>query len=108
MPAIGMVQLSDAIEREKIVIGKVSFSEVLILYHGMMCFRKRRSEISSAEHTYDSLCRMWKSVGECPKDVRCFIALHITVERSFLWSIENFSTLKSHEKKTWQIKSHDN
>ncbi|GBO25321.1 Speckle-type POZ protein [Araneus ventricosus] len=71
-------------------------------------FFARRS-VYLPQDTLTVRCRMWKSVGEMSKDVQCFARTRITVEkRSFLWSIENFSTLKSHEKKTYEIKSHDN
>ncbi|GBM77697.1 Speckle-type POZ protein B [Araneus ventricosus] len=54
-------------------------------------------------------CRMWKSVDEMSKDVQCFARTRISVEkRSFLWNIENFSSLKSYGKKTYEMKSHEN
>ncbi|GBN55474.1 Speckle-type POZ protein-like B [Araneus ventricosus] len=71
-------------------------------------FFARRS-VYLPQDTLTLRCRMWKSVGEMSKDVQCFARTRIAVEkRSFLWSIANFSTLKPHGKKTYEIKSHDN
>ncbi|GBN78865.1 Protein roadkill [Araneus ventricosus] len=68
-----------------------------------------RRSVYLPQNTLTVRCRMWKSADEMSKDVQCFARTCITVEkRSFLWNIGNFSTLKSHGKKTYEIKSHDN
>ncbi|GBO08051.1 Speckle-type POZ protein-like A [Araneus ventricosus] len=68
-------------------------------------FTVRRS-VFLPQDTLTVRCRMWKSVGEMSKDVQCFARTRIAVEkRSFLWNIENFSTLKD-KKETYEIKFH--
>ncbi|GBM94448.1 Protein roadkill [Araneus ventricosus] len=71
-------------------------------------FSARRS-VYLLQDTLTVRCRMWKNAGEMLKDVQCFARTRIAVEkRSFLWSIENFGSLKSHAKKTYVMKSHEN
>ncbi|GBN29867.1 Speckle-type POZ protein [Araneus ventricosus] len=68
-----------------------------------------RRSVFFPQDTLTVRCRMWKSDGGMSKDVQCLARSRITVEkRSFLWSIENFSSLRSQQKKTYEIKSHDN
>ncbi|GBM11967.1 Speckle-type POZ protein B [Araneus ventricosus] len=58
------------------------------------------------QDTLTACCRMWKSVGELPQDVCYFARTRIGVEkRSFMWKIENFSTLELEKKCTYLIKS---
>ncbi|GBM09567.1 Speckle-type POZ protein [Araneus ventricosus] len=58
------------------------------------------------QDTLTARCRIWKSVGEMTDDVRCIARTRIGVEkRSFLWKLENFSTLESGKKYTYKIKS---
>ncbi|CAL1262217.1 unnamed protein product [Larinioides sclopetarius] len=89
-------------------------------------FKRKKLEIGSAgitggsvarkkvfptisKHSLTIRCRIWESFVEMPKQVQCFARTRITVEkRSFMWSTENFSSLKSLEKRTCEIKSHDN
>ncbi|GBL76118.1 TD and POZ domain-containing protein 3 [Araneus ventricosus] len=51
-------------------------------------------------------CRISKSDGEMAEDVQCFSRTRICIKReAFLWNIKNFSSLRSEEKCTYQIKS---
>ncbi|CAL1262215.1 unnamed protein product [Larinioides sclopetarius] len=75
-----------------------------------------RNEVFSArkleflpQDTLTTRCRIWKSFGDLSKNVQCSARNRIAVEkRSFFWNIKNFSSLKSGEKRTYEIKSHDN
>ncbi|GBM04529.1 Protein roadkill [Araneus ventricosus] len=51
-------------------------------------------------------CRMWKNCESMLQDVRCFARTRIGFEnRSFLWNLENFSTLELEKKCSYLIKS---
>ncbi|CAL1283216.1 unnamed protein product [Larinioides sclopetarius] len=51
-------------------------------------------------------CKIWKRDGEMTEDVQCFARTRICIKReAFLWNIQNFSSLHSEEKCTYQIKS---
>ncbi|GBM11965.1 TD and POZ domain-containing protein 5 [Araneus ventricosus] len=51
-------------------------------------------------------CRIWKTVGEMTEDYRCTARTRIGVQkRSFLWKLENFSSLETEKKYTYQIES---
>ncbi|GBM11946.1 Speckle-type POZ protein B [Araneus ventricosus] len=58
------------------------------------------------QDTLIARCKIWKSDGEMAEDVRCFARTRIGVQkRSFLWNVNNFSTLEPVKKYTYQIKS---
>ncbi|XP_055953384.1 speckle-type POZ protein-like isoform X2 [Argiope bruennichi] len=68
-------------------------------------FFERREEFLSQD-TLTACCRIWKSAEEISKDVQCFASTRIVVEkRSFMWNIENFSTLETGIKHTYEIES---
>ncbi|GBM11959.1 Speckle-type POZ protein B [Araneus ventricosus] len=82
---------------------------------GRVIFEKREDVFISRrsaflpQDTLTASCRMWKCDGEMTEDVRCTARTRIGVQRrSFLWNVENFSTLESDEKYTCQIKSLEN
>ncbi|GBL76120.1 TD and POZ domain-containing protein 1 [Araneus ventricosus] len=51
-------------------------------------------------------CRIWKSDGDMTEDVHLFARTRICIKKdTFLWDIQNFSSLHSEQKCTYQIKS---
>ncbi|CAL1294597.1 unnamed protein product [Larinioides sclopetarius] len=70
-------------------------------------FNTRRSKFLPQD-TLTARCRIWKSDGEMSEDVCCFARTRIGVQkRSFLCKVNNFSTLESGEKFTYDIESVD-
>ncbi|CAL1262209.1 unnamed protein product [Larinioides sclopetarius] len=92
-------------KEEIVILGNQYFGNRLASRNEV--FFTRRS-VFLPQDTLTARCRMWKSVGEFTKEVQYFARTRIVVEkRSFLWNIENFSTLESDAKRTYEIKSQD-
>ncbi|GBM11966.1 Speckle-type POZ protein B [Araneus ventricosus] len=69
-----------------------------------ICISKRSTFLP--EDILRARCKIWKVLGEMAEDVRCIAHTRIGVEKtSFPWNEENFSTLESEKKCTYQIKS---
>ncbi|KAF8771280.1 TD and POZ domain-containing protein 4 [Argiope bruennichi] len=67
---------------------------------------KSKREIFLPEDTLTMRCRLWKRFGEMTKNVKCLARTIIGVEKiSFLWDLENFSTLEPEKRRTYLIKS---
>ncbi|GBN07133.1 TD and POZ domain-containing protein 4 [Araneus ventricosus] len=61
------------------------------------------------QNTFTVRCRMWKEGESMVQNVQYFARTRIGVEkRSFLWNLEEFSTLESENKCTYLIKSPKN
>ncbi|XP_055952084.1 speckle-type POZ protein B-like [Argiope bruennichi] len=71
-------------------------------------FISRRAEFLPRD-TLTARCRIWNSDGEMLEDFLCSADTRIGVKRrSFLWKVENFSSLESEKKITYLIKSIEN
>ncbi|GBN77974.1 hypothetical protein AVEN_129812-1 [Araneus ventricosus] len=58
------------------------------------------------QDTLTARCRIWKSVGQMPVNVRCYARTRIGVrKRSSYLKLENFSTLESDVRSTYQVTS---
>ncbi|GBN91976.1 Speckle-type POZ protein B [Araneus ventricosus] len=79
---------------------------------GWMKFEKREEVFIAKRSTFlpedilTARCRIWKSVVDMPQNVQCFARTRIGVQKiSFVWNLENFSTLESEKNCTYLIKS---
>ncbi|GFS53429.1 TD and POZ domain-containing protein 2 [Nephila pilipes] len=79
---------------------------------GFEDFLKREELFHSKRTSYlpkDTLtvcCKMWESSGIMKQDGRCFARSRIVIERkSFVWTLDEFSSLRTDAPKTYEIKS---